>query len=228
MPEFCNTALQIILLALSALVSSATIAPSALSVCATLRRRRRRNSNSSNSDVIPTLWRHCCYDSVTYTCDCDFNSSIHSESKKQDIKLLPITSPNMNRFSNFFTDGLGRKFATKSYLNIPPCLKHVVTLRCEIWKSEKWRQSKICIVINDKSHGSIARHLRRDELRYFTTHLSLSLSMKEFLKLVNIWPSYKQNGRLFHAPIRLALSSSKMLISPDRLNNLCITDRNCY
>ena len=29
-------------------------------------------------------------------------------------------------------------------------------------------------------------------------------------------------------PIRLALLSSKMHISPDKLNNLCIRDKNCY
>ena len=34
--------------------------------------------------------------------------------------------------------------------------------------SEKWRQSDICIVINDKSQGSIAKHLRNDELLYYT------------------------------------------------------------
>jgi len=28
--------------------------------------------------------------------------------------------------------------------------------------------------------------------------------------------------------IRFALLSSKMQISPDKLNNLCITDKNCY
>ena len=38
-----------------------------------------------------------------------------------------------------------------------------------------------------------------DELRY-TTHLSLNLVVKEFLKLINIWRSYRQSGRLFHAP----------------------------
>jgi len=33
--------------------------------------------------------------------------------EKQDTKLLPITSPNVNRFSNFFfTVELGSKFAT--------------------------------------------------------------------------------------------------------------------
>jgi len=34
--------------------------------------------------------------------------------------------------------------------------------------SEKWRQSEICIVINDKPQGSIAEHLRCDELLYYT------------------------------------------------------------
>jgi len=34
--------------------------------------------------------------------------------------------------------------------------------------SEKWCQSKICIVINDKSQGSIAKHLQNDELLYYT------------------------------------------------------------
>ena len=34
--------------------------------------------------------------------------------------------------------------------------------------SEKWHQSEICIVINDKSQGNIAKHLRNDELLYYT------------------------------------------------------------
>ena len=33
---------------------------------------------------------------------------------------------------------------------------------------KKWRQYEICIVINDKSRGSIAKHLRCDELLYYT------------------------------------------------------------
>jgi len=32
---------------------------------------------------------------------------------------------------------------------------------------KKWRQSEICTVINDKSQGSIAKHLRNDELLYY-------------------------------------------------------------
>jgi len=34
--------------------------------------------------------------------------------------------------------------------------------------SENWQQSEICIVINDKSQGSIAKNLRCDELLYYT------------------------------------------------------------
>ena len=56
-------------------------------------------------------------------------------------------------FQNSFTGRLTGKFATKSNFSIPPHPKHVSTLPCEIWMSEKWRQSEICIVINDKSQG---------------------------------------------------------------------------
>jgi len=38
---------------------------------------------------------------------------LHSESKKQDTKLLPITSPNVNQFSNFFHWQTQGKVATK-------------------------------------------------------------------------------------------------------------------
>jgi len=33
---------------------------------------------------------------------------------------------------------------------------------------KKWHQYEICIVINDESQGSIAKHLRCDELLYYT------------------------------------------------------------
>ena len=45
--------------------------------------------------------------------------------------------------------------------------------------SENWRQSEICIVLNDKSQGSIAKHLSLPT-GYSVTNLSLSLLMKEF------------------------------------------------
>ena len=59
--------------------------------------------------------------------------------KKQDTKLLPITSANINRFSNFFlwqTQWSAREFATKLCLKIPSRLKHVATLPCEMLMSK--------------------------------------------------------------------------------------------
>ena len=46
-------------------------------------------------------------------------------------------------------------------------------------------------MINHKVHANIAKRLSSDE---FTTHLSFNLLVKEFLKSVNIWRSYRQNG----------------------------------
>jgi len=94
------------------------------------------------------------------------------------------------------------------------------------YECQKCRQSEISIVINDESQGSIAKHLRNGELLYYT-FITQSAGTRIFFKLVNIWQSYRQNGDCFVRPIRIALLVSKMLISPDKLNNLCITDRNC-
>jgi len=33
---------------------------------------------------------------------------------------------------------------------------------------KKWRQSEVCVVINDKSQGCVAKHLMNDELLYYT------------------------------------------------------------
>jgi len=45
--------------------------------------------------------------------------------------------------------------------------------------SEKWHQSEMCIVINHKSQGSIAKHLRIDEL-FYHTFITQSASEKNF------------------------------------------------
>ena len=57
--------------------------------------------------------------------------------------------------------------------------------------SEKWQQSEICIVINDKSQDSTAKHLSHDGLLHYKI-LSIIVLVKEFLKSVNIWGSYGQ------------------------------------
>jgi len=59
--------------------------------------------------------------------------------------------------------------------------------------SENWHQSEICSVINDKSQGSIAKHLSYDGLLHYM-YMLLNLLVKEFLISVNIQQSYRQNG----------------------------------
>jgi len=58
--------------------------------------------------------------------------------------------------------------------------------------TENWQQSEICIVINDKSQHSTAKHLRCDELLDYK--FSIQFAGEIFLQSVNIWQSYKQNG----------------------------------
>jgi len=58
--------------------------------------------------------------------------------KKHDTKLLPITSPNVNRFLKFFTGRFTGEFAANLCLNIWPHLTYV-TLPCEIRMSENWQ-----------------------------------------------------------------------------------------
>ena len=38
--------------------------------------RSTRLTQQQQRDVIRTLWRHCCYDSIAYKCHCNFNSII--------------------------------------------------------------------------------------------------------------------------------------------------------
>jgi len=66
----------------------------------------------------------------------------------------------MTDFQNFFTDRFTSKYATKSSLTIPPHLKRVAGLPCETSISENYGKFDACIVINDKSQGSVATCLR--------------------------------------------------------------------
>ena len=73
----------------------------------------------------------------------------------------------LTNFQNSFPGRLTGKFATNSYLNIPPHLKYVATLPCEIRMSENWQQSEICTMINDKSQDSTGKHLSCDGLLHY-------------------------------------------------------------
>jgi len=50
--------------------------------------------------------------------------------------------------------------------------------------SEIWRQSEICIVINNKSQDSVAKHLRWDGLVHYK--FIVQFAGKKFLKSANI------------------------------------------
>ena len=89
--------------------------------------------------------------------------------------------------------------------------------------AEKRHHSKIRIAIYDESQGSIAKNLRCDELLYYT--FIIYFAGERIFKIGEVM------GKIIDCviyPIRHALLSSKMQISPDKLNNLCITERNCY
>ena len=84
----------------------------------------------------------------------------------------------------------------------------------------KWHHSEIRIAINDKSQGSISTNLR---LLYYTFIIDSADA-----RIFNIGEHLAKLQAKWLTVSRLALLSSKMQISPDKLNNLCITDRNCY
>ena len=93
--------------------------------------------------------------------------------------------------------------------------------------SENWQQSEICIVINDKSQDSTAKHLSYDGLLHYKFVNNYAgeriFKIREHLeKLQAKWLSVS------YASFALRLLSSKMHNSVDKLNNLFITDRNCY
>ena len=63
-------------------------------------------------------------------------------------------------------------------------------------KLEASRQREICIVINDKSQDSMAKHLSSDGLLYYKGITQLDI--KKLLQSANIWRSCRQNGLLCH------------------------------
>jgi len=93
--------------------------------------------------------------------------------------------------------------------------------------AEKWHHSEIRIAINDESQGSITKNLRCDELLYYTFNIH---SAGERINKIgeHLAKLRAKSLTMSYTPIRLALLSSKMQISPDKLNNSCITDKNCY
>jgi len=64
--------------------------------------------------------------------------------------------------------------------------------------SEKWRQSEICIVINDKSQGNRDKHLRNDELFYYT--FIIQSASERIFKVGEHLAKLQAKWWLLHAP----------------------------
>ena len=92
--------------------------------------------------------------------------------------------------------------------------------------AEKWHHSEIRIAINDESQCSIANNLRCDELLYYT--FIIHSAGERIFKIGEHLAKLQAKSMSVIYPICFALLSSKMQISPDKSNNLCITERNCY
>jgi len=84
--------------------------------------------------------------------------------------------------------------------------------------SEKWRQSEICIVINDKSQGSVAKHLSWDGLLHCKFIIQFAGERNFFNRRTFGKVAGKMVVCVIH-PIRITLLSSKMQNSPDKQNN---------
>ena len=81
--------------------------------------------------------------------------------------------------------------------------------------SEKWWQSEICIMINDKSQGSVAKYLSWDGLLHYKFVIQFAgekkfKNLRTFRKVTG-----KMVDRVIH-PIRPRRLSSKMQNSPDK------------
>jgi len=92
--------------------------------------------------------------------------------------------------------------------------------------SENWQQSETCILINDKSQDSTAKHLSYDGLFHykFVNHCAGKRIFKIRENLAKLQAKWLI---VSYAPFASRLLSSKMQNSLDKLNNLFITDRNC-
>ena len=88
----------------------------------------------------------------------------------------------------------------------------------------KWHHSEIRIAINDELQSSIAKNLRCDELLYYTFIIH---SAGERIFKIGEHLAKLRAKSLSVSYTQFALHS-KMQISPDKLNNLCIIDKNCY
>jgi len=117
------------------------------------------------------------------------------------LDFCPSFRQMLTGFQNSFTGRLTSKFPIVicKYPTTPERHSHTTLWNITVWKE---RQSEICIVISDKSEGSVAARLRCGWLfsYHLTMYLSLRLVVKKFFKSVNAWQSYRQRSWLPSMP----------------------------
>jgi len=79
---------------------------------------------------------------------------------------------------------------------------------------------------NEKSQGSIAKHLRYDELLYYT--FIIQSAGERIFKIEHLANLQAKSLIVSCTSFTLHFCPRKMLILPDKLNNLCIMDRHTH
>ena len=139
---------------------------------------------------------------------------------------MPITSPNINRFSKFFHWQTRRKICDKfvSYLSTPDIccyttlwnmnvrkLAAIWNMHCDLWQITRYHSQAFKL--------------------WWVTSLQIYQSLCRWKNFLNLWTFGEVTGKMVDhviCPIRLKTFVLKEQNSLDKLNNLFITDRNCY
>jgi len=162
--------------------------------------RQTCNANADCTDYETGFCCHCSSPYIGNGYDC-VRPGIQGWAKKPGYRrLITVILSVVNRFKNFFFTGRFRgKFAVKRISKTQPHLAYVATLHCETLMSTKQ-------AINDKLQGSVATYLRCGWVvnNQIKNGLLLSLWVKNLLKSVNIWQSYKQERDCLVHFVRLA------------------------
>ena len=119
--------------------------------------------------------------------------------KNKTLNSCPQLPQMLTHFQNSFANRLIDKFATNTYLNIPPRSKHVVTLRCEMWMSENWRQSDLKYVLWLMINHKVAQLSIWVMMEYFITNFSWISWWKN---LLNQYTFGKKAGKMVYCVIR--------------------------
>jgi len=137
-------------------------------------------------------------------------------------------------FQNSFTNRLSGKFATNHVCTSHHTLNKSLHCHAKCEMSEKWRQSEICILINDRSQDSAAKHWSRDGFLHYK--LIVQFAGERIIKiaehLAKIWAKWLL---VSHAPFALhfcpqrcwsrQISKITSVLRTEPVTNCCYVNR---